>query len=728
MAGESAGSGALELTRRLFVPRERWGWEYVDPEGPGPDPARKPYWVEPSPPDTRALEERRRRLQSKTPVRLTAAAILMLLSIFDWGQGWLFLPFQAFFLVSGALLATRHLRRLWAAKREYVEIRQAAADHRADQWRQYQVALAAWQDDVRAHEAAVAQRRSRAQLFFPLGPRSAPARLDVFGGTGDGWASLLATAGASVLAAGSGVLLLDLSERSVGEGLAVLADAAGHPVEVDELPVDLGRLGLLADLPADDVADALADAFDSARRTGDDPSLRALDADLLAAVARCLDGPPSFAALAAGLRVLARIDEPGGQPSSLSPEEAGRILGRADLVGTSPRAVDELQYLRTSLEALADAEEPTATATATSGTGPGVRAAAAGLRWSPPRGLRVLATSSRDTSARRKDLTDRVLFQVVLHQLRRRRAADTPMMLVVAGADHLGRAGLEAMARHAEISGVRLVYMFERLAGDGEPFLGGGGSASVLMRLGNAREAAAAAEFIGRGHVFVLSQLTEQIGKSFSTSDASSVGGQTSVSETEGTSRSSGGVRAQGGIFSRLAGSHTSKGWNRSVTVSRSSTWERTHSISEGDQLNRGATLERSYEFTVEPTAIQQLPPTAFVLVDPAGLRRAVSGDCNPGIVLLPRVGDQPYVPGADATQPVTGAAGRPQGALPAAGAGQGYPLPAGQDHSSSSPEHAYPPERAYLPPVPAHPGRSDSDRPERDARRTGRHLPGGGR
>jgi hypothetical protein len=273
------------------------------------------------------------------------------------------------------------------------------------------------------------------------------------------------------------------------------------------------------------------------------------------------------------------------------------------------------------------------------------------------------------------------------------------MMLVVAGADHLGRAGLEAMARHAEISGVRLVYMFERLAGDSESFLGGGGSTSVLMRLGNAREAAAAAEFIGRGHVFVLSRLTEQVGKSFSTSDASSVGGQESVSETEGTSGGSGSVRARGGVFSRPAGTYRSKGWNRSVTVSRSSTWERTHSISEGDQFNRGETMERSYEFTVEPTAIQQLPPTAFVLVDPAGSRRAVWGDCNPGIVLLSRVSDQPYVPGADASQPVTGAAGRPREALPAAGAGQGYPLPAGQGHSSSPPEHAYPPERAHLPP-----------------------------
>ena len=45
------------------------------------------------------------------------------------------------------------------------------------------------------------------------------------------------------------------------------------------------------------------------------------------------------------------------------------------------------------------------------------------------------------------------------------------------------------------------------------------------------------------------------------------------------------------------------------------------------------------YEFQVEPTALQSLAPTAFVLVEagPTG-RRVVMGDCNPGIVLLDRV------------------------------------------------------------------------------------------
>jgi hypothetical protein len=54
-------------------------------------------------------------------------------------------------------------------------------------------------------------------------------------------------------------------------------------------------------------------------------------------------------------------------------------------------------------------------------------------------------------------------------------------------------------------------------------------------------------------------------------------------------------------------------------------------------------TAARVYEFEVEPTALQGLAPTAFVMVE-NGMsgRRVVVGDCNPGTVLLDRVADRP--------------------------------------------------------------------------------------
>jgi hypothetical protein len=46
----------------------------------------------------------------------------------------------------------------------------------------------------------------------------------------------------------------------------------------------------------------------------------------------------------------------------------------------------------------------------------------------------------------------------------------------------------------------------------------------------------------------------------------------------------------------------------------------------------------------VEPPQIQELPMTAFILVDSHnGHRRIIYGDCNPGTVLLDRVADTPH-------------------------------------------------------------------------------------
>ncbi len=162
---------------------------------------------------------------------------------------------------------------------------------------------------MESHEAADDARREAAPLFHALAPRPTASRIDVFGGTRDGWASLLATVGSSVLSAGGGILLLDFSERGIGDGIAQLAAAAACPVSGVDLPGDIGRLGLLHDVDPEDAAELLADAVDTARRGGDDPTLRVLDAEILAIVATRLDLPLTFTRLAAGLRVLQGRDQ-----------------------------------------------------------------------------------------------------------------------------------------------------------------------------------------------------------------------------------------------------------------------------------------------------------------------------------------------------------------------------------------------------------------------------------
>jgi hypothetical protein len=670
----STATAEAELTRRLFVPQERWGWEFIDPGPPRPSPDlhRKPAWHEPPPPDISGLAWQRQIAVSRLPKRLIIPSGLVLLGLAVIQQGGFVL------LVIGLGIGGAFVFPVISLGRKIASIQSSAAAARASVYGQYQQALAAWQASVAAHDRAEHERRERSLLFFPVADPAAPSRIDVFGGTGDGWASLLATAGASILTARTGILLVDLSERGVGGGLGVLAAQVGCPVEVQELPRELDGVAPIAGLDPHDAAELLADTFDMARREGDNPALRALDAELLTAVAVRIAPHVTIPRLAAGLRVLEGLDE-GSQPSPLSVEETGELLAKMDSFGRGDRVAEQLQYLRTSLDMLAGREsaEPAASADPPP--------------WWPVQGLRIIATSSRDTSARRKELTDRLLAQAVLHQLRRRRGVASQDLLVIAGADHLGQPTLDGLARHAEIAGVRLVFLFERLSDDAERLLGGHGSAAIIMRLGNAKEAAAAAEFIGRGHSFVLSQVTAQVGKSFTTGESASVGGQEGISETVGRSGTRGTSHVPGQVF---AGRSTSSGWQESVTRSRSASWQQTRNYSVADSTTDGTTHQRVYEFTVEPTAIQSLPATAFILVNTSGgARRVITGDCNPGTVLLDKVSDTPYVPTQDASAPAGAVGHTPQPG--------GYPQIPGQSAGTAVPPGYGQPQPGYGQPQP---------------------------
>jgi hypothetical protein len=235
-----------------------------------------------------------------------------------------------------------------------------------------------------------------------------------------------------------------------------------------------------------------------------------------------------------------------------------------------------------------------------------------------------------------------VVFHRLLHELRTSRVQGQ-QVLVVAGADHIGRESLEALTRQARRVGVRLVLLLEHLRGETKQVLGSSDSAAILMQLGNAQEAAAAAEFIGRGHKFVLSQLTHQIGKTFTTGTGYSRGVTEGTSETTSHSQTSGTNTSTGGGAARSLGRNWSQTSSDSLTTSRARTWQESVNRSVADSTNDGTTLGRVYEYTVEPTTIQSMPPTAFVLIESGTSgRRVIMGDCNPGIALRQRVSSQP--------------------------------------------------------------------------------------
>ncbi|EFC82955.1 hypothetical protein [Parafrankia sp. EUN1f] len=656
---------ATELVRLLFIPRERWGWEYVLPAPPAPSPElhRPPIWQPPSPPDVSDLQ--RTQEQTSFGPWMLIGGLFGLWSLAGFHEGD---QAPAIALLSfGMFIAAIPFVRVSTLHRRIVDATSQASAEFADYQRSHEVLTVQWRQRLYAHDQAEAERIERAMLYFPLDAVGAP-RIDVLGGTTAGWSSLLATCGASLLGSGRGILLIDLTERAVADELVSLAGHAGIPADVHELPAALEQVGTLDGLDANEVADLIADAVDAERRDGGEPTLRVIDADILRTVTTRLAPPYSFARLAAALRVLDNHEE-ALHPGLLTTAEIAALQQRMHGLAQRDRVADQVRFLRTELDHFT--EQPT--------PGPVTRRLSGDPDWWPERQLRVLATSSRRVSARHKALVDRIVVQAVLARMRQRSTVTSRPVLVVAGADRVGRTALDTLVRHAELTQIRLILMFERLADDAERLLGSHGGAAVIMRLGNAREAGLAADFIGRGYRFTLSQLTEQIGRSLADGVSTSHGEQAGKSVSEG--RSSG------------YGLHSVDSRNSSVSSSFSKTWQSTRSFTESTSRNDGSTYQRVNEYTVEPTVLQSLPATAFVLVGTVdGPGRVRSGDCNPGTVLLPKVADVNRVPEGAPGQAALG-----QGAPGYGGPGRAYPPP-----------HAYPlpsPQPAWQGQPPGHAG-----------------------
>ncbi|MEU4443637.1 hypothetical protein AB0K14_09175 [Actinosynnema sp. NPDC050801] len=606
------------LVDRLSVTVDRLGWEHVEPAPitPSPEANQPPGWYEP--PVPAGMQQRVPGAAIGCGLLVLVPSLMLLLFVLSTGPeavpGALVLCGIGLVILVVPIVSTR----MSAAK-----VRREYRTYRENLWHDYQRATSHWQDRVNAHNAAELMRWVSTKRWYPLVLRGRPSRIDVFGGTEDGWASLLATFGAALLEQGNGVFVLDFTEQQVAGGLAAVSTAQDLPVTGLELPERFADLDLVEGLGSEELAELLAEAVSTMRPAGNGPDLRALDAELFVAVLDRLVEPATFARLAAGLKVLRRIYD-GGPGGPLTAAEVGQLNAAVDVVVHTDQTRQELQFLSSVLDLVV--------------RGDVTPAGGASLQsyW-PRRGVAVIETTS--SHRRRKDLIDRLLFHRVLHDLRNTPRGRGSGVLVIAGADEVGVSALRELARQAERTGVMLVLMMHRLDEDLQQLLGSADSVSVVMRLGNGKEAAVAAEYIGREHKFTLSQLTYQFGKTITEGRAVSLGGSDSVARTTGhSSSSSSGFSGEGGGTSSY-----SSGFNSSVTRTRTSTWQNTESYAEADSTTDGRTESRVYEFSVEPTSIQALPVTSFIMVESAQSgRRAVLGDCNPGIVLLDKVSQHP--------------------------------------------------------------------------------------
>ncbi|MGY1976485.1 hypothetical protein [Nocardia gipuzkoensis] len=158
------------------------------------------------------------------------------------------------------------------------------------------------------HDRREQLRVSASQLWHPVGPAERVRRVDVFGGTADGWSSLLGTLGMSLLAQDAQLLVLDFTEQQVAADLAALARASEHAVSVVDLPG--GGVGLLEGLSPRQIGETVAEALSTLRSAETRSAhVSALDAELVTRVAEALAAPVTFGRLAAGVRVLRSIYE-----------------------------------------------------------------------------------------------------------------------------------------------------------------------------------------------------------------------------------------------------------------------------------------------------------------------------------------------------------------------------------------------------------------------------------
>lgn len=628
------------IDARLFVAHERWGWEYLDVRRQTPDVGPEPQWIEPPQPvglmDDLADQQAEARARLPKRACITVGVAVLALAVLGSGSfallallgggAWAYLP---------VMLPARRLKQTEQAWQAH-----CAAEHAAFlahlQQRSGWIAQRQRDEEVRLANAA---------RFRDVALESRPARVDVFGDTSDGWASMLTTVGCSLLRSGSAVLLLDLTGEHVAGGLVDMARGKGFETTHLTLPDEAARVRLLDDLPAHEIGELLAEVARGPWPTGGDD--RGLHADLVRAVAERLDGSVTVQRLGAGLRVLRRVHSTAHE-QLISDAELARLADHVDSVGQTERVQFELQALTTVVDSLAVGDH------VDGGTAP----------LSGRSHLRVLTT---DTDPRRKKALDRLLFHRVLRDLSAGALAPGTV-LVVAGTDSLDLESLETMARQARRGRVRLVLFMEKLRDELKHLLGRSGSATIFMRLGNAGEAQLAAEHIGRGHKLVLSQLTTQVGDSFTQGDSESAGTQDGetigTTTTDGTSTSTGistgesvqrdpdrlGLSLEGGQRTSSGGSNSnvssSTSRAESISRSRSKTWQTTANYSEQVSRSTGETYARTYDFHTEPICFQDLAPTAFVLTEPgASGRRVVMGDCNPGISMLARNALPPGTP-----------------------------------------------------------------------------------
>jgi hypothetical protein len=412
---------------------------------------------------------------------------------------------------------------------------------------EYQRGKTAWQD-------AEAERIAVAPRWLQVAAHEDITRLDVFGGTASGRRNLLAGVGQTLLAERA-VIVLDLSQDRVGDGLLAAARQAGISCQDYQLPRDLPATPLLAGLSGDEIASLIVEVLhaDDVNATA---AGRATDLMIVRKIARALGGQVTMSRLHAALNLLLAdaaevpvaanraMGGVGAAPGPGPAPESGPAPGPGDASGGQLSEAEQAGLhglfgagmrgeIGGNLIRLAAVLEPLAELGADADGGAAPR---------PPARLTCLSLPDgpRDVAA---DLAAALIVQWATRSV----ADDGGFRpaVVLAGADEQSTRHLGRLTTVCERYEVPLVRMFARLTEESSRHLDSRHTA--FMRLATRPEALRAAEHIGLERKFVAGRFShrQSVSRSRTKTSTESTTHSTGRAESEATTHTTGTTTGQ---------------------------------------------------------------------------------------------------------------------------------------------------------------------------------------
>jgi hypothetical protein len=406
--------------------------------------------------------------------------------------------------------------------------RRAAAGLRAETERQagrHAAELAEYEQGKARWAESEAERIATAPRWLQVAAHEDISRLDVFGGTGPGRQNMVTGLGWELLEQRA-VIVLDLTQDRVADGLLTAAARAGISFQDYELPADLGETPLLAGLRGEQIASLIVEVV-HADDAGATAAGRATDLMILKKIVAVLSAGVSMGRLHAALTELL-----GDAPAPHGSVPAGASLTEGERASLGALFGDGFrQQVTGNLVRLAAVVEPLTAL----GTGTDPR--------EPARLTCVsLAEGPRDVAA---DLTAALIVQWVTRAVSTADDGGIRPAVILAGADEQSTRHLGRLAAVCERYDVPLVRTFSRLTEESARHLDT--RQTAFMRLATRPEALRAAEHIGLERRFVAGRFAHRhsVSRSRTRTASDSVTHTTGRTEGEATTHTTGTTTGQ---------------------------------------------------------------------------------------------------------------------------------------------------------------------------------------